>query len=647
MADITQKVVNEITVKDKTKKAFHDISKNFNDADKKASKLTSSIGSAFSVAGGMILASGISAVGSALRASVADAMAFNEAMAEVSTLVDTSIVDMDKMTKQVRLMGVEFGKSGKEISKGFYQAISSGISDSNIEEFMDTANKLAVGGVASTEQAVDLLTTSLNAYGLGVKEATKVSNMLFETVKQGKTNISQLSASLGKILPMANQAGIGLDQVLGATATLTSQGVNTAESMTLIKGIMSAVIKPSKESAGAIEELGLKMFNIKGLKEGGLIGLLDELREKTGGSITEIAKVIPNLEGMAGASALAGANFDVFAEKLKLIGTDADQTSVAFGKMADSMAFKMKVIDNGIDEAAISFTEGLLNGLTDGLGATKDITDATKQMVKAMANLGEVAGSTLSLLEDVAAFYSGAAGKSSDTIFGEFQMSQYDEVKKSLGDISNLNDEEYAKWKNATNTFFNVDKTQGLAEMMRVADEILLKAKEEKDIEEGIKKEKGVILDYQKQLNAFVENGKKANTEQLKVQKAITAEKEKQRNGMANELNLMSELKREQVFSLAEYVSQASKSELEGLNEYQRDIIKSNKVASSAYTKAASRTGLTEDTSARIKAIEDTARKTAERVGAYLEEAVTKKGVDAVEEASATAEAEDKLAGAA
>jgi len=94
MADqVTQKVINEIIALDKTSAAFQAISGKFNKTDKQAKTLKSSISSAFSVAGGMLLSKGITAVSASLREGIQNARDFSTAMAEVSTLVDTTTVD--------------------------------------------------------------------------------------------------------------------------------------------------------------------------------------------------------------------------------------------------------------------------------------------------------------------------------------------------------------------------------------------------------------------------------------------------------------------------------------------------------------------------------------------------------------------------
>ena len=74
--------------------------------------------------------------------------------------------------------------------------------------------------------------TFLNALGLEAGDTNKVADQLFTTVRLGKTTMTELSASLGQVLPFARSAGLGLDGVGAAMATLTASGISTAQATT-------------------------------------------------------------------------------------------------------------------------------------------------------------------------------------------------------------------------------------------------------------------------------------------------------------------------------------------------------------------------------------------------------------------------------
>ena len=120
---------------------------------------------------------------------------------------------------------------------------------------MEVASKAAIGGVSTVETAVDGLSTAMNTYGQENLSAKDAADAMFTAVKLGKTNFEQLSTSMSTVLPVAKAMGVDFDQVMAAVATLTKQGVPTAQAMTQIRSAMQALGSPttrqSAVSAGA------------------------------------------------------------------------------------------------------------------------------------------------------------------------------------------------------------------------------------------------------------------------------------------------------------------------------------------------------------------------------------------------------------
>ena len=146
-------------------------------------------------------------IGAALAAafSVRSIIAFQDAVAEVSTLVDTTTFDMKGLTNAALDQAAAFGNVQGQV-KAYYQIISAGASDlETATGILEAANKLAVGGVTDIATAADGLTSVLNAYGNKVAGATAVSDALFTAMKAGKTTIGELSSSLGQVAPLAAQ----------------------------------------------------------------------------------------------------------------------------------------------------------------------------------------------------------------------------------------------------------------------------------------------------------------------------------------------------------------------------------------------------------------------------------------------------------
>ena len=155
------------------------------------------------------------AVVAALGAATGAAVELSRAIAEVNTLLADTPGELEEISRQTLILGNEFGSLPVEQARAFYQVISAGAGDAAAAtEILTAANKLAVGGVTDITVATDGLTSILNAYGDAVDGATDVSDVLFVGVRAGKTTVDELSASLGRVAPLAAQTGVGFDELV-------------------------------------------------------------------------------------------------------------------------------------------------------------------------------------------------------------------------------------------------------------------------------------------------------------------------------------------------------------------------------------------------------------------------------------------------
>ncbi len=292
--------------------------------DKAASKMTG-IGTKAMMVGGIVAAG----LGLAVHA----ATGFDSAMAEVSTLVDTATTDMGALTSEVRSLSKEYGQMPVNTAGALYTTISAGYGDAaDATVMLEGAMKLARGGITDTGTAIDGLTSIMNSYGMEANLVSGVSDQMFVAMKAGKTNIGELSSSLGKVTPLAAAAGVGLDHLLSATSALTLGGLSTSEAVTSLKGMLSAVIKPTSEATKTAKSLGIE-FSSTAVKSMGLGNWLAHVKEKTGGNEEAMAKLFGPVEALSGVMALTGNQAESFSSILEQMGNSAGATDEAFQKV--------------------------------------------------------------------------------------------------------------------------------------------------------------------------------------------------------------------------------------------------------------------------------------------------------------------------
>ena len=258
----------------------------------------------------------------------------NLKLREVNTLTGITGKEADRSFRQfgkgVREVSREIGKTQLEVSEGLYQALSAGVPRENVFEFMRVASKAAVGGVTDTNTAVDGLTTVMNAFKKQNISATDAADTMFTTVKLGKTTFGELSQGIGKAAPMVAAAGVSFTDMAAATATLTTKGTNTRETMTQIKAAMQAVLKPTKELKDAYKRIGVDGWDQLLKREGSMQGAFASITDSAKGNKEELIKMLSSIEAASFALSITGDNAADAGAHLRAMGERAGAAGAAF-----------------------------------------------------------------------------------------------------------------------------------------------------------------------------------------------------------------------------------------------------------------------------------------------------------------------------
>jgi TP901 family phage tail tape measure protein len=326
----------------------------------------------------------VSSFTKAIGDSIDMAADLEKSMANVATLVDTTVVNMDELTESVLDMTSEVLKSSEDLSAGLYQVFSAGITDSaEAMEVLRVSAIAATAGLSDTRTSVDAITTVLNAYGLEASRATDVSDLLFQTVKLGKTTFSELANAIGTVISPAAAVGVELDELFATLATLTKGGIDTRTATTALRATLLSVLKPTDQAKKKARELGIE-WNAQALKAKGLIAFLGELREKTQGNAEDITAIVPNVRALNAVLATVGKQWE---ELINIQGQFVDRagsTQEAFSKQADTFVSKVLRMELAIDRLQTALGNLILPVITAPI---EDLADNLELLLDAFKGL--------------------------------------------------------------------------------------------------------------------------------------------------------------------------------------------------------------------------------------------------------------------
>lgn len=278
---------------------------------------------------------GIHKLSAAVAESARNMLAVGKAFREVNSLLDGPKQLNESTKKAIELQSNLYGSDKVANIKAYYDIISSGIIDqTKALEVLNESNKLAIATVSDQATAADVLTTVMNSYGHETYEASKLTDILVQTIKKGKLRLPELAQSLGRVSSMASNAGVSFEELSAVIAHFTARGLKVPQALTAIRALLTSLIrKEGKDAKGLLEELGFG-WDLQTVKTKGLIPILTKLGEVIGEDKDRIGELLPNVRAVTGAfAAMAGGTDELvkMGERFKdttNVGTDAVKKQV-------------------------------------------------------------------------------------------------------------------------------------------------------------------------------------------------------------------------------------------------------------------------------------------------------------------------------
>lgn len=311
----------------------------------------------------------LAAVGAA---SVKYASDFYSSMAKVGTIADTSTVSIDSLKGQIMDLSSETGVAASDIAQSTYDAISAGQSTEDSVNAVAAAIKLAKGGFTDTATAMDVLTTTQNAYGKSAGSLADISDKLITTQNLGKTTVAQLGTEIGNVIPTANMYHVSLDNLSAGYVALTKNGVNTATSTTALNAMIQELGKSGTTVSDILKKKTGKSFSElmdSGMSLTDVLSIIQQEAESSGESIGDM---FSNKRSITAAATLTQHTED-FTSALDAMGKSAGAAQAAFDKMEATPAEQMAKALNDLKNDAIDIGNALMPVITQVVGKIREL----------------------------------------------------------------------------------------------------------------------------------------------------------------------------------------------------------------------------------------------------------------------------------
>lgn len=318
-------------------------------------------------------------------AAVKTSMDFEAAMDKVASLSGAQGENFDSLRDKALEMGAKTMYSATESAEALQYMALAGWNTEDMLNGLEPILKLAGAAGMDLGTASDIVTDGLTAMGLSAKDAAHFADVMAVTMSKSNTDVNQLGEAFKYVAPLAGAMGYSIEDLNLALGLMANAGIKASQGGTSLRRVLQNLSDPTDKVAGAMEDLGISMFNPDGSAKS-LYDLMVELRESMRGLSDEeqamYANTIAGSTGLSGLLAIVNASDEDFNNL-----TDAIYNANGAGmEMYDTMTNNL----NGSVTELMSALESLMISMGDLLvPLIKDVVKMIQGWVEHLNSLDE------------------------------------------------------------------------------------------------------------------------------------------------------------------------------------------------------------------------------------------------------------------
>lgn len=325
-----------------------------------AGGLGGKLGKAFM--GAMAAAVSAAAVGSILKDAITTGLDFERVVNSFVGVTNSGAVGADAMREAARALGTDINLAGVSASDAAAAMLELAKGGFTAQQAMDAARgtlQLATAGQIDAAEAAAYQSAAINTFQLQATDAGRVADLLAAAANASSADVSDLGQALQQGGSVAAGFGVSIEDTLTALTLFSKWGINGSDAGTMLKTSLQAITDQGKPAQGAIDELGLTLYDAQGR----FVGVESMMKQ-----VADASKRMTQEQFQAATAVLFGSD----AMRASMVAANGgaaawDETSDAVnrsGAAADMAAAQMKGLP-GVVESFSNVWEGFKLQLFD------------------------------------------------------------------------------------------------------------------------------------------------------------------------------------------------------------------------------------------------------------------------------------------
>lgn len=358
---------------------------------------------------------------------------FNGKMTEIQALLSDGTPagvlskQMDTLSGKSKQWAQQYGIDTSSINEGMEEMIKRGYNFNQTVGAMPSVLDAARASGDDFGTVMSSSTAILEQFGLKtndtasmMKNTQRVTDSLTFVANKTSAGFSDMGTAMEYVGPVANSLGMSLEETSSAIGLLSNNGIEGDKAGTALRGALSRLLKPTKQSSVAFQELGV---NLDEWKKGniGLPDMLDTIKKSTEGMTDAeksslIAKAF-GTEAQTGMNILIHQGGDALRDLTKETQNATGYTKKLADQMNDSDKNAFNKAKASLEVLAINLGQKLLPSIVpivkeiDNLaGSFEKLSPETQQFIIKMAIAAAAVAPTAKALSGLTSILSGVTG---------------------------------------------------------------------------------------------------------------------------------------------------------------------------------------------------------------------------------------------
>lgn len=310
-------------------------------------------------------------------AAVKVASSFDSAMSEVKAISGATGTQFTQLRDKAIEMGAKTKFSATESAEAFKYMAMAGWDTKDMLNSISGVMNLAAASGEDLGTVSDIVTDAMTAFGLAADGTTKVlkngynvevsnaehfSDVLAEASSRSNTNVSLMGATFKYVAPIAGAMGYSIEDTAVAIGLMANAGIKGEQAGTALRSTITRLVKPTKESGTAMDELGISVTNSDGSMKS-LDDVLRQVRSSMSG-LTEdqkasYAAMLAGQEGMSGLLAIVNASDEDYQKLSESIQNCTGASQEMADTMQDNLGGAVTLLKSALESAGITIGERL------------------------------------------------------------------------------------------------------------------------------------------------------------------------------------------------------------------------------------------------------------------------------------------------